>query len=306
VYNFLPPQTFLVLRDHISSKVVKMSPEVTAVVFGIAAALLWGSGDFSGGIATKRTSVFTVLIISQLVGLVLMIGLVLLTGESAPTGNSLLWAGAAGISGGIGVAALYQALAMGQMGIAAPLAAVFTAAIPVLVGILTEGLPGVAQFAGFGLALVSIWILVSSEKTESNRRGLGLALLAGVGFGMLLVGLDRAGESAAVYWPLMVARISSLIFMTIVATLRRNQWQVDRKLLPIIATAGFFDVMGNAAYVAATQAGRLDVAAVLASLYPAATVILAGIFLKERLSRSQMVAISMVLFSIVLIALPQK
>jgi drug/metabolite transporter (DMT)-like permease len=281
-----------------------MSPELTSVIFGLLSGLLWGSGDFSGGIATKRTTVYNVLVVSQMIGLVLMAGLVLLTGEAVPDLNSIMWACFAGISGGIGVAALYQALAVGQMGIAAPVAAVFTAAIPVGVGFLTEGLPGLLQIGGFGLALIGVWILSRHDGKKRDSRGLGLALLAGVGFGLLLVGLDRAGDSGGVFFPLLFARLFSIVFMTSVAMLRRNTWRFDPRILPIIIVAGIFDVAGNATYVVATQQGRLDVAAVLSSLYPAATVLLAWVILKERLSRLQMGAIGLVLLAIVLITFP--
>jgi drug/metabolite transporter (DMT)-like permease len=175
-----------------------MSHELTAVLFGMLAAVLWGAGDFSGGTASKRTHVFVVLIISQVIGLVLMIVLALLNRETVPPISSLVWACAAGISGGIGVAALYRALAIGQMGIAAPIAAVFTAAIPVLVSLVTEGLPSVLQLIGFVLALVGVWILSQHKGASGNRRGIWLAVLAGFGFGMLLVGLDRAGGTGSV------------------------------------------------------------------------------------------------------------
>jgi uncharacterized membrane protein len=281
-----------------------MSPEITAVIFGLLAAALWGSGDFSGGVTTKRTPVLSVLILSQITGLVLMLVIILVRGETVPSALSLIWACAAGIAGGIGVAALYQALAMGQMGIAAPVAAVFTALIPVLISMITEGLPSVIQLAGFALALLGIWILSQHGTASANRRGLGLAVLAGVGFGLLLVALDRAGSTGSVFWPLAAARLASILFMTAIALARRHKWKIERGVLPGIMIAGVFDVFGNAAYVVASQVGRLAVAAVLSSLYPAATVILASILLKERTSRRQVIAIGIVLLAIILIINP--
>src|SRR5215216_6240017 len=153
--------------------------EYGTVVFGLASALSWGAGDFSGGLATKRAPVFGVLTIGHGAGLLLLIVLALVWGEPLPAATDLGWGLAAGLAGAVGLASLYHALAVGQMGIVAPLSAVLTAALPALFGALVEGLPGALKLGGFGLALLSIWLIAGTDRSVGSRDGLGLALLAG-------------------------------------------------------------------------------------------------------------------------------
>src|SRR3954447_9261485 len=151
---------------------------LTAVVFGLASALCWGAGDFSGGLATKRAPVFAVLAIGQAGGLLLLIVLALVWGEPLPSTTDLGWGLAAGLAGAVGLASLYRALAIGQMGMVAPLSAVLTAALPALFGVLTEGLPGALKLVGFVLALVGIWLVAGTDTSAGSRDGRGLAVLA--------------------------------------------------------------------------------------------------------------------------------
>src|SRR5215207_8998997 len=150
---------------------------LAAVVFGLASALCWGAGDFSGGLATKRAPVFGVLVIGQAGGLLLLLGLALAWGEPVPSATDLGWGLAAGLAGAVGLASLYHALAVGQMGIVAPLSAVLTAALPALFGAVVEGLPGALKLGGFGLALLAIWLVAGTGRSAGSRDGLGLALL---------------------------------------------------------------------------------------------------------------------------------
>src|SRR5262245_1675218 len=131
--------------------------DFAAIGFGVLAAACWGSGDFSGGYATRRSNVFGVVVISQIIGLSLVIVGAIVTREAVPPVENLLWAAASGISGVVGIVAFYRALASGQMRIAAPVTAVFTAIVPVLVGVFTERLPTLQQFGGFAVALVGVW-----------------------------------------------------------------------------------------------------------------------------------------------------
>jgi drug/metabolite transporter (DMT)-like permease len=276
-----------------------VTPELAAIAFGLASAALWGAGDFSGGLAARRTAVLGVIVVSHGIGLCLMVGLALLRAEPFPAPADLIWGCLSGLSGVMGVAALYRALAVGQMGIAAPVAAVFTAAVPVLVAFLTEGLPRPLQFIGFGLALAGVWFLARPERTAANRsQGLGLAVLAGLGFGVLFVGLAQVSQGAF-FWPLAAARATS--FSATLALASRRAWAPQRGTLGAVILAGILDVGGNAFYVLATQAGRLDIAAVLASLYPASTVALAWLLLKERVTRLQVLGVGAALVAIMCI-----
>lgn len=272
-----------------------------AVVFGLASALSWGAGDFSGGLASKRAPVFGVLTIGHAIGLALLLSLALVWGESLPSTTDLLWGLAAGLAGAVGLAALYRALAIGRMGLVAPVSAVLTAALPALFGILTAGMPGVPKLAGFALALLGIWLVAGTGESTGSRAGLGLAVLAGFGFGLFFILVHRAGENA-VFWPLAAARVGSLGFVLPIAFARRQFPPREPRLLVTALLSGALDVAGNAFFVLAGQAGRLDVAAILASLYPASTVLLAALLLGERVMRVQILGIAAALAAIALIA----
>ena len=275
--------------------------EFAAVVFGLASALSWGAGDFSGGLATKRAPVFGVLTIGHGVGLLLLILLALIWGEPIPSVTDLGWGLVAGLAGAVGLASLYSALAVGQMGMVAPLSAVLTAALPALFGAFTEGMPGALKLVGFGLALVGIWLVAGTGAPGGTRDGLGLAVLAGCAFGIFFILMHRAGASA-VFWPLVAARVGSLSLVLPIALGRRQLVRPDRRLLVAVVLSGALDVAGNAFFVLAGQAGRLDVAAILASLYPASTVLLASLLLGERVMRVQLIGIVAALAAIALIA----
>ncbi|MDQ2805742.1 MAG: EamA family transporter [Chloroflexota bacterium] len=281
-----------------------MGNDWAVALFGLASAASWGAADFNGGLATRRANPFVVVAASQAVGLGLLVVLALLVGEPFSALSSLLWGGAAGVFGGLGLAALYRALAVGQMGVAAPVTAVLSAALPVLFAALTIGIPSGRQISGFALALLSVWLLARPNGAHGRPQGLGLALLAGAGFGGFLILIHQADVSS-VLWPLAAARCASLVLMLPLAgiALRRAApaAQGGRRLWLPVLLSGILDVGGNAFFVLAGHVGRLDVAAVLSSLYPATTVLLAWLLLKERLTRSQTVAIALTLLAILLI-----
>ena len=230
-----------------------------------------------------------------------MLALAWMTGEPMPPRSSLGWGVVAGITGAFGIAALYKGLAIGRMGVVAPVASVITAVLPVLFGFRTEGLPDRVQLAGFALALASIWLVARPDGKIDSHRGLGLAILAGVMFGLFLVSGKQAGHDG-VFWPLVAARAAStLLMLLIVGFLPRDPRSLRPALLPILLS-GLFDSGANALFIAATRHGRLDVAAVLSSLYPASTVVLARVLLKERISRMQGVGIVGALAAVALIS----
>jgi drug/metabolite transporter (DMT)-like permease len=275
--------------------------DLAAVVFGLASALSWGAGDFSGGLATKRAPVLGVLAIAHVTGLLLLIALALAWREPLPSPTYLAWGLAAGLAGAIGLASLYRALAVGQMGLVAPVSAVLTALLPALFGALTEGMPGPLKLVGFGLALLGIWLIAGTGASAGAREGLGLALLSGCGFGLFFI-LAHQAAASAVFWPLVAARVGSLALVLPLALGRRQLPRPDPRLLTVVLLCGALDVAGNAFFVLAGQAGRLDVAAILSSLYPASTVLLAALLLGERVARVQFVGIVAALAAIALIA----
>jgi len=267
----------------------------------LAAAASWGAADFSGGLATKRVNPFGVVVVAHGTGLLFMLLLALLAKEPVPSRISLLWGMAAGLVGGIGLAALYKALAIGKMGVNAPLSAVIAALLPLLFSFSREGLPRPLQLVGFVLALISIWLIAAQPGASGGREGLGLAVVAGIGFSGFLLFSKLAGAHA-LFWPLVFARLASLLLMLAIVLISRPEWKPAKGALPYMLVAGVLDSGANALYVAATQHGRLDVAAVLSSLYPASTVILARVLLKERLSQPQSAGIVAALIAVPLIA----
>jgi len=275
--------------------------EFAPIALGLASAACWGAGDFCGGLASKRTHVYSVIITSQIVGVGLLIGLAFAFGEAVPAPDQLALGGAAGFAGTIGLLALYRALATGRMGVAAPIAAIVGAALPVLVGFSIDGLPGGLQLIGFVVALLAVWLITQAPDVTLRLRELTLPLVAGLAFGVffVLIGTVREG---AVFWPLVAARCTSLGALFIIATLSHQPRLADRAHWRLVVLVGVMEVGGNAFYALAGQTGRLDVAAVISSLYPATTVWLAWVVLKERLSRPQLLGVAAALAAIVLIS----
>lgn len=278
-----------------------MGSGLAAVLLGLASAASWGAGDFSGGLAARRAPVLGVLAVGQLAGTSLVAALALVLGEATPPASAIAWSVAAGASGAVGLGALYRGLAVGRMAVVAPVSAVLSAAVPVVWGIAQEGLPPGAKLAGFALALGGIWLVARAGETGEGRAGLLLAVVAGCGFGGFLV-LMHLGARGGTFWPLAAARGTSLVLALAVALARRRAFLPPRAALPVVLLSGAFDAGGNAFFVLAAQAGRLDVASVLSSMYPASTVLLAALLLRERVSRPQGVGVAAVLAAIALIA----
>lgn len=274
---------------------------VATVVFGLSAALCWGSGDFSGGLASRRANVASVVIAAYSVGFVLLVALALLGREPLPLPDDLLLGGLAGVAGVLGVLAFYSALASGKMGIAAPISAVLTATLPVLFSALTVGLPTPLQLGGFALALLAIGLISRPERADGSPQGIGLAVLAGCGFGCFFILISRV-HPGATFWPLAAARFTCVVLLLIVMRVRRQQILPGMTVAPLVVLTGCLDAIGNAFFVLAAHSGRLDVAAILSSLYPAATVLLAAFVLHERVTRIQAFGILLVLLAIPMIS----
>jgi drug/metabolite transporter (DMT)-like permease len=187
------------------------------------------------------------------------------------------------------------------MGLTAPITSVLAASLPVLFSALFQGLPGPLQLAGFALALLAVALISRPEAAGTRPEGLGLALLAGLGFGAFLILIGQVSPGT-VFWPLAVSRLSSFFFMLTLALTRHQGLLPKKNLLPLILLAGGLDVAGNTFFVLATHAGRLDIAAILSSFYPAVTVLLASIILKERVTRLQAAGIIIALVAIPLIS----
>jgi drug/metabolite transporter (DMT)-like permease len=277
-----------------------MNHLVATVIFGLSASLCWGSGDFSGGLASRRANVASVVITAYAVGFALLVALALIGREPFPPPADLLWGGVAGVAGVLGLLAFYSALASGKMGIAAPVSAVLTATLPVVFSAVTTGLPMLLQLGGFGLALLAIG-LISRPERGGSPEGIWLAVLAGCGFGCFFILISRV-HPGATFWPLAAARLTSVALLLGVLRLRRQPILPGMRVAPLVAIGGSLDALGNMFFVLAAHSGRLDVAAILSSLYPAATVLLAALVLRERVTRIQGVGIALVLAAIPLIS----
>ena len=271
------------------------------VALSLGSALCWGVADFSGGLASKQANVYKVVLVAHTTGFVLMVAYAWLSGESFPSTHEMLWGVAAGTAGTVGLVALYRGLSVGKMGIIAPITAVLTAMLPMAFGMFSQGLPRSLQLAGFAVAAVGITLISRPERTEGLPKGIGMAILASVGFGFFLIFIKFAGKSA-VYWPLAAARFPAVILMSAMALLSREPSGFNARVVRLALIAGVLDTAGNVTFILATQTGRLDVAAVLSALYPAMTVTLAFLVLKERVTRMQGVGIVAVLAAVVMIA----
>jgi uncharacterized membrane protein len=275
--------------------------ETLAVTYGIGSALTWGAADFSGGMATRKNAVLTVLLLSQVFGLATLVVLVAVFGEVFPGTNAMAMGALAGLAGAFGIACLYRGLATGRMGLVAPVSAVVSALVPMAFTMATAGLPGWPQVAGIALALAAVWLL-SATGTDGPVTGadLKLPLLAGLGFGFFFIFMDRAGETALL-WPLVAARCASISLIAPLVVMRGKPLPASARHLPFIVLAGLLDTAGNGFFILATQVGRLDISAVLTSLYPAATVMLAWLVLREKVGRRQGIGVVVALAALVLI-----
>ncbi|RPI30904.1 MAG: EamA/RhaT family transporter [Chloroflexota bacterium] len=276
-----------------------------AVFFGLFAALFWGAADFTGGVASKRANVYRVLLTGEWSGLLFLLPLPFIFHEPLPSWQDLLLSAFASTSGVFGLAMLYRSLSEGQMSVAAPVSALLAAVIPVIVSVAVDGYPGALKMAGFALTLAAIWLISSDDGIGKALRlrwtALRLPLLAGLAFGLYFVLMNISSRQAA-YWPLVSARLAGTLAMAAYLLLTRRPAAPPRPVFWLAIMCGVLDVIANASFVLAGQAGRLDVAAVLGSLYPGTTVLLAGILLKERLNFSQLAGIAAALVAIALIA----
>jgi len=268
-------------------------------LLALAAAFLWGGGDFSGGMGVKHAGgtmrdALRVVLLSHATSFTVLLVIAGLRGDAFPHGIALFSGIGAGVAGGLSLTCFYVALSRGAMGASAAISGLLAAAIPASVSISQEGSPGVRHIVGFAIAGIAIWMIAGGPSPEAGGSQSGtmtLAVVSGIGFGIYFVALKYAG-SAGLVWPMATARMGSLSTCSLV--LLAVSWgrsgpdtRLDTRLsLPRAAvlwclSTALLDTSGNLLFIAATRAGRLDVAAVLASLYPASTILLAAWTLKD-------------------------
>ena len=281
---------------------------MTAVLASLASAAFYGAADFVGGLASRRAHTLSVVALAQLSGLVAL-GLVLpFLPASTPTDRDWIWGAAAGITGGIGVALLYRALAIGSMAVVAPITAVCAVVVPVAASIALGERLGTATLSGIALAIVAI-VLVSRQKAPDDRanversvrrRAVATAFGSGVAIGLFFLSLAQTRADAGM-WPLVAARgLSSSMFVAL-AFAAHGTLRMPARIGATVIAGGVLDVLANVLYLLASRYGPLSIVVTLSSLYPASTVLLARFVLGERLSASQTVGVVCALAAVMLI-----
>jgi len=256
-----------------------------ASLLALSGALFWGVGDFFGGLASRRLAVLTVLAVSQAVGLAGVALWVWLASDPFPGVAELLPAAGAGVAGLIGLGALYRGLAVGAMGIVAPISAA-SPVVPLAVDAARGVRPEMLQWFGIVLVLAGIATLAREPSALGGQRiaaGAGLAVVAALGFGCFIVGLD-AGADESAPWAVVAARSASVTLAIAAAILTSTSLRPPRRLVPTLVGVGVFDTVANVCVAFATTEGAAGIVAVLSALYPIVTVVLARLVLAEKLS----------------------
>lgn len=295
-------------------------PSSPGVLYGLLSALVWGSADFTGGFASRRNAPFQVVVLGSGAAVIFLGGLVWLQRETWPGPEAVTWALIAGLFGALGIAALYRGLAIGKASLVAPTAAVVGAALPVIAGMWFEGLPGWTQSLGLLAGVLGIWQVSSapagSDEPARTRRiawsdvwrqpGLIPAGLAGIAFGAFFICLARSGDLSAgmpappIFIPLLLSKGASLLTAGLILLIQRQPIPSPQRN-PYALLSGLLDVGGNLFFFLAQQATRLDLAVIVSSMYPVATVILAALVLKQKATRQQGFGLALCLASLALI-----
>jgi drug/metabolite transporter (DMT)-like permease len=273
---------------------------LTPLLLALGASLAWGVGDFFGPLISRTVGVLPVLMWAQIGG-VASLAIAVAIRAQAPAGWGVLYAIGAGCGGMLGLFAYYRGMITGAMSVVAPIAGV-SAVIPVIFGIATGDDPSVAQVAGVAAALAGVG-LASIEHQEGRRRvaaGVGLALLAACGFGFYFPWMHAAGK-VDFWWASMVFRTTALLLVATAVTTQRIDVRVSPRMAAVAVGAGIVDTVGNVCFAASSQHGLVSLTAVLASLYPVVTVLLAASILHERVAPLQRAGIALTLAGVVLI-----
>jgi drug/metabolite transporter (DMT)-like permease len=285
---------------------------LTFIGLGLAASAFWGASDFLGGVATRKVHVLLVVTVAHGLSLGLLLLIAFATHSAPPPARFALMGLCAGAFGGVALMLYYQALSLGEMGLTTALTGLLTAIVPVVYAFFTEGSPKSSQLAGFVIAAAAIALIAYAPAGMPRPLALGLATLSGLGFGVFLVVL-KVGSTHGLLWQLIFSRAASaslasaILIWTLVRPHRDaatwRQQAREHRFFWIAGFAGVLEATGSLLYMRSATQGRLDVAAVLASLYPVVTIILAAWFLKERTTSSQALGMALALGAVVLVSL---
>jgi drug/metabolite transporter (DMT)-like permease len=277
-----------------------------AVLLGLGSAITYGTADFIGGLVTRRNPVARVVLISKTGGLLLYLAAFPLLIGAELTARVWGWGLAAGLAGSVGIGFLYRGLARGRMSVVAPITAVVSAVMPIAFGLAIGERPTSVQLVGVAVAMLAVALVsappgpATSEghrgapSERLNRAGVPDALASGVGIGAFLILITRAGDDSG-SWPLVAARVGEIAVMAAIVALTRAGIRPDPGTGKAVVTAGALDAAANLLYLIGTRLGLISVVAVLTSLYPAATVLLARVFLRDLLSRGQLLGLGLAL-----------
>lgn len=273
-----------------------------AILLSLLAAASYGLADFVGGVTSKRVSPWSVALVAQLGGATLVFLLTLVVSGS-PTGADLAWSVVGGLGNGFGTAFLYRGLSAGRMGVVAPVSGVGAALVPVAVGVVTGERPAALVWLGIVLALPGIWLVAREPATGPGRLGAGLAdgVLAGLGFGLLFAALAQIPAEAG-FLPLALNQVVAGAVIVVVALALGSPWvpREPRALGGVVS--GALGALATGAFLVATHSGYLTVTAVIASLYPAVTVMLAALVLREHVHRAQALGLGLCAVAVSLVA----
>lgn len=273
-------------------------------LFAAFSALAYGCADFTGGMASRRSPVSAVVAWSQAIGIPIALLALPLLGVTPPTLDAWLWGAAAGLCGAAGLGFLYQGLATGLAAVVSPSAALVGAALPVFFGVLIGERPEMLTWIGVAVALPAI-LLLTIERGDGKgavMKSLRTGIIAGLGFGGFFILLSRTGDNSGI-WPLVAARTASVPFLLILTKIRRMPLTLTRGSVKTTLGAGILDMVANVFYLLASRSGLLITAAVITALYPAPTVLLQRLVLKERLSVVRLAGLALALTGIALIGL---
>ena len=275
--------------------------------FAILSAMFYGLGDFSGGYAASKSKVLSVLVVSQVFGLATAAVALMVLWPGPPGGADLVWGLIGGLAGAFGIVTLYRGIAKGVVAIVSPTAALLSAILPLGVGLLLGDRPGIIVLVGIGLCVPSVILLSSTPVSagsdrETIRFSLYHGIVAGLGFGLFYIALSRPGVNSG-FWPLIAARTASIAVALLILLARKEPILLKKgSRIPAIL-AGILDMVANIFFVLASSAGMLSIVAVIVSLYPAPTVLMARVVFKERITPARGTGLVLSLAGLALISL---
>jgi drug/metabolite transporter (DMT)-like permease len=281
-----------------------MSASGASAGLGLVSAAAWGGSDFVGGVGARRAPALLVVASGHIVSFLILLAVCFGIRQAMPGSHYLLYAMLGGFEGSLALAVFYRALAMGAMGLTAALTGLLTALVPVVFSLFVDGLPSPLTAVGLVAGLAAIWLIThapAKDGPSSPPAALMLGALAGTGFGAQLI-LFKIASGGGLLWTMTSARAAGSVAMILVILVKppKGQW---RGFWQTGILAGLLDTVGNLFYIRATQLGRLDVAAVVCSLYPVGTILLAALVLHERPTRRQMTGMAVALGAVVLLSL---